>query len=86
MTKTELNKLYKDYTSEFDDLSVHEFKLLLAYRMELRGITRWDDFMDDFVERNRKYHQDYLINLGVEVDKEDQKSDEEVEAKDAVKH
>ena len=82
MTKTELNKLYKDYTSEFDDLSVHELKLLMAYRMELRGITRWDDF----VEKNRKYHQEYLINLGVEVDKEDQKTEEEIEAKEAVKH
>ena len=70
MTKQDLNKLWKDYPYEFKEMSIHELKLLMSWRMKMMGITRWDEFQDEFVDDLRRTHNNYLANLGLETDKE----------------
>jgi hypothetical protein len=68
MTKSEINNLFKEYQEEMEGLSLHEFKLLLSWRMKMMGITRWDEFQDEFVDDLRQTHNDYLMNLGIKAD------------------
>ena len=68
MTKSEINNLFKEYQEEMEGLSLHEFKLLLSWRMKMMGITRWDEFQDEFVDDLRQIHNDYLMNLGIKAD------------------
>jgi hypothetical protein len=68
MTKSEINNLFKEYQEEMEELSLHEFKLLLSWRMKMMGITRWDEFQDEFVDDLRQTHNDYLMNLGIKAD------------------
>ena len=70
MTKQELNKLWKEYPSEMEEMSLHELKLLMSWRMKMMGITRWDEFQDEFVDDLRRTHNDYLLGLGLETDRE----------------
>jgi len=70
MTKTEINTLFKEYPEEMEDMSLAELKVLMSLRLKMMGITRWDQFQDEFVEDLRKDHNDYLLNLGHETDKE----------------
>jgi hypothetical protein len=76
MTKTELNKLWKEYPEEMEELSVHELKLLMSLRLKMMGITRWDEFQDEFVDDLRRTHNDYLLGLGLETDKEQMAKEE----------
>ena len=69
MTKTEVNNLFKEYPEEMADMSLAELKVLMSLRLKMMGITRWDQFQDEFVEDLRKDHNDYLLNLGHEADK-----------------
>ena len=34
----------------------------------MMGITRWDEFQDEFVDDLRQTHNDYLMNLGIKGD------------------
>tara|TARA_R100000808_G_C2069621_1_gene97690 strand:- start:113 stop:346 length:234 start_codon:yes stop_codon:yes gene_type:complete len=70
MTKTEVNNLFKEYPEEMEDMSLGELKVLMSLRLKMMGITRWDQFQDEFVEDLRKDHNDYLLNLGHEADKQ----------------
>ena len=70
MTKTEVNNLFKEYPEEMEDMSLAELKVLMSLRLKMIGITRWDQFQDEFVEDLRKDHNDYLLNLGYEADKQ----------------
>ena len=70
MTKSELNNLFKEHPEEMEDMSLHELKLLMSWRMKMMGITRWDEFQDEFVDDLRRTHNDYLLGLGLETDKE----------------
>ena len=70
MTKTEINTLFKEYPEEMEDMSLHELKLLMSWRLKMMGITRWDEFQDEFVGDLRRTHNDYLLGLGLETDKE----------------
>ncbi len=70
MTKSELNNLFKEYPEEMEDMSLHELKLLMSWRLKMMGITRWDEFQDEFVDDLRRTHNDYLLGLGLETDKE----------------
>ena len=36
----------------------------------MMGITRWDEFQDEFVDDLRRTHNDYLLGLGLETDRE----------------
>ena len=58
MTKSEINNLFKEYQEEMEGLSLHEFKLLLSWRMKMMGITRWDEFQDEFVDDLRQTHNE----------------------------
>jgi len=68
MTKAELNTLWKDYPYEFKEMTLHEFKLLVSWRMRLRGITKWDEFQEEFIEDLRQSHNDHLLGLGIQAD------------------
>ena len=68
MTKTEINTLFKECPEEMADMSLHELKLLMSWRMKMMGITRWDEFQDEFVDDLRQTHNDYLMNLGIKAD------------------
>jgi hypothetical protein len=70
MTKTELNNLWKEYPEEMEELSLHELKLLMSWRLKMLGITRWDEFQDELVDDFRQTHNNYLLNLGHATDKE----------------
>ena len=70
MTKTELNKLWKEYPTELEEMSVHELKLLMSWRLKMMGITRWDEWQDSFVDDLSATHNDYLLGLGLETDRE----------------
>ena len=70
MTKTEINTLFKEYPEEMEDMSLHELKLLMSWRLKMMGITRWDEFQDEFVDDLRRTHNDYLLGLGLETDRE----------------
>ena len=70
MTKTEVNNQFKEYPEEMEDMSLGELKVLMSLRLKMIGITRWDQFQDEFVEDLRKDHNDYLLNLGYEADKQ----------------
>jgi hypothetical protein len=70
MTKTELNTLWKEYPYEFKEMSLHELKLLVSWRMKMMGMTRWDEFQDEFIDDLRRTHNDYLLGLGLETDRE----------------
>ena len=69
MTKTEVNNLFKEYPEEMEDMSLGELKVLMSLRLKMMGITRWDQFQDEFVDDLRQDHNNYLINLGAETDK-----------------
>jgi hypothetical protein len=69
MTKTEINTLFKEYPEEMEDMSLGELKVLMSLRLKMMGITKWDQFQDEFVDDLRKDHNDYLLNLGHEADK-----------------
>ena len=70
MTKTELNNLWKESPEEMEELSLTELKLLMSWRLKMMGITRWDEWQDEFVDDLRATHNDYLMNLGFKTDKE----------------
>jgi hypothetical protein len=70
MTKTEINTLFKEYPEEMEDMSLHELKLLMSWRLKMMGITRWDEFQDELVDDFRQTHNNYLLKLGHETDKE----------------
>ena len=70
MTKSELNKLWKEYPEEMEEMSLHELKLLMSWRLKMMGITRWEEWQDSFVDDLRATHNDYLMNLGIKADKE----------------
>jgi len=69
MTKTEINTLFKEYPEEMEEMSLGELKLLMSLRIKMMGISKWDQFQDEFVEDLRKDHNNYLIDLGYEADK-----------------
>ena len=69
MTKTEINTLFKEYPEEMEEMSLGELKVLMSLRLKMMGITKWDQFQDEFVDDLRKDHNDYLLNLGHEADK-----------------
>ena len=70
MTKTEINTLFKEYPEDMEEISLTEMKLLMSLRLKMMGITKWDQFQDEFVDDLRQDHNNYLINLGIETDKE----------------
>ena len=84
MTKTEWQKMYRDHPNEVGDISVVELKLLMAYRRDMTEITKWDIWIENYLEEIRERHDRDIAEIGrVTLERE---TEEEVESKDAVKH
>jgi hypothetical protein len=84
MTKTEWQKMYRDHPNEVGDISVVELKLLMAYRRDMTEITKWDIWIENYLEEIRDRHDRDIAEVGREV--LERETEEEVESKDAVKH
>ncbi len=84
MTKTEWQKLYRDHADEVGDISTVELKLLMAYRRDMTEITKWDMWIENYLEEIRERHDRDVAEVGREV--LERETEEEVEAKEAVKH
>jgi hypothetical protein len=69
MTKIEINTLFKEYPEDMKEMSLGELKLLMSLRIKMMGISKWDQFQDEFVDDLRQDHNNYLLNLGHEADK-----------------
>ena len=84
MTKTEWQKMYRDHPNEVGDISVVELKLLMAYRRDMTEITKWDIWIENYLEEIRERHDRDIAEIGrVTLERE---TEEEVEAKQSVKH
>ena len=68
MTKQEWNKLYKDYPEECSGVSAYELKMLMAYKQELESVTRWDVWLEDYMDELKQRHQHHLLELGMHAD------------------
>ena len=84
MTKTEWQKMYRDHPNEVGDISGVELKLLMAYRRDMTEITKWDMWMENYLQEIRERHDRDIAEVGREV--LERETEEEVESKDAVKH
>ena len=84
MTKTEWQKLYRDHPNEVGDISEVELKLLMAYRRDMTEITKWDMWIENYLEEIRERHDRDIAEIGRET--LERETEEEVESKDAVKH
>ena len=84
MTKTEWQKMYRDHPDEVGDISTVEPKLLLAYRRDMTEITKWDMWIENYLQEIRERHDRDIAEVGREV--LERETEEEVESKDAIKH
>ena len=84
MTKTEWQKVYRDHPNEVGDIPVVELKLLMAYRRDMTEITKWDMWIENYLEEIRERHDRDIAEVGREV--LERETEEEVEAKQSVKH
>ena len=84
MTKTEWQKMYRDHPNEVGDISGVELKLLMAYRRDMTEITKWDMWIENYLEEIRDRHDRDIAEVGREV--LERETEEEVEAKQSVKH
>ena len=84
MTKTEWQKMYRDHPNEVGDISAVELKLLMAYRRDMTEITKWDMWIENYLDEIRERHDRDVAEVGREV--LERETEEEVESKDAVKH
>ena len=84
MTKNEWQKLYRDHPNDIADVSPVELKLLMAYRRDMTEITKWDMWIENYLEEIRDRHDRDIAEVGREV--LERETEEEVEAKQSVKH
>ena len=84
MTKTEWQKMYRDHPNEVGDISAVELKLLMAYCRDMTEVTKWDMWIENYLEEIRERHDRDIAEVGREV--LERETEEEVEAKQSVKH
>ncbi len=71
MNKTEWMSIQKNHPDEVADISPSELKLLIAYRRDLKEVTKWDIWLEDYLntirERNaRDRHMEEVQRQGLE--------------------
>ena len=76
MNKTEWMSIQKNHPNEVTDISPSEIKLLIAYRRDLKEVTKWDiwleDYLDNIRERNdRDRHLEEVERQRLERENED---------------
>ena len=76
--------MYRDHPDEVGDISTVELKLLMAYRRDMTEITKWDMWMENYLQEIRERHDRDIAEVGREV--LERETEEEVESKDAAKH
>ena len=76
MDKAEWMSIQKNHPEEVTDISPSEIKLLIAYRRDLKEVTKWDiwleDYLDNIRERNdRDRHLEEVERQRLERENED---------------
>jgi uncharacterized NAD(P)/FAD-binding protein YdhS len=76
MDKAEWMSIQKHHPDEVADITPSEIKLLMAYRRDLKEVTKWDiwleDYLDNIRERNdRDRHLEEVERQRLEREKED---------------
>ena len=76
MNKTEWMSIQKNHPDEVADISPSEIKLLMAYCRDLKEVTKWDiwleDYLDNIRERNdRDRHLEEVERQRLERENED---------------
>ena len=54
MNKTEWMSIQKNHPNEVSDISPSEIKLLMAYRRDLKEVTKWDIWLEDYLDNIRE--------------------------------
>ena len=54
MNKTEWMSIQKNHPEEVTDISPSEIKLLMAYRRDLKEVTKWDIWLEDYLNTIRE--------------------------------
>ena len=54
MNKTEWMSIQKNHPEEVTDISPSEIKLLIAYRRDLKEVTKWDIWLEDYLDNIRE--------------------------------
>jgi len=54
MNKTEWMSIQKNHSNEVSDISPSEIKLLMAYRRDLKEVTKWDIWLEDYLNTIRE--------------------------------
>ena len=80
MDKAEWMSIQKHHPDEVADITPSEIKLLMAYRRDLKEVTKWDIWLEDYLA-NIKERNDRHRHL-----EEVERQRLERETDDAVKH
>ena len=80
MNKTEWMSIQKNHPNEVSDISPSEIKLLMAYRRDLKEVTKWDIWLEDYLANIKERNDRYRHLEEVERQRLERETD------DAVKH
>ena len=54
MDKAEWMSIQKHHPDEVADITPSEIKLLMAYRRDLKDVTKWDIWLEDYLDNIRE--------------------------------
>jgi len=80
MDKAEWMSIQKHHPDEVADITPSEIKLLMAYRRDLKEVTKWDIWLEDYLANIKERNDRYRHLEEVERQRLERETD------DAVKH
>lgn len=80
MNKAEWMNIQKNHPDEVADITPSEIKLLMAYRRDLKEVTKWDIWLEDYLANIKERNDRYRHLQEVEGQRLERETDE------AVKH
>ena len=80
MDKAEWMSIQKHHPDEVADVTPSEIKLLMAYRRDLKEVTKWDIWLEDYLANIKERNDRYRHLEEVERQRLERETD------DAVKH
>ena len=80
MDKAEWISIQKHHPDEVADVTPSEIKLLMAYRRDLKEVTKWDIWLEDYLANIKERNDRYRHLEEVERQRLERETD------DAVKH
>jgi allophanate hydrolase subunit 1 len=67
MDKAEWMSIQKHHPDEVADITPSEIKLLMAYRRDMTEITKWDMWIENYLQEIRDRHDRDIAEVGREV-------------------